>query len=744
MINRADAVDEAFKKTVLEEQFPIPLSSTSLDESGLSPYQLVDLFHTQIMSRHGDLLARKLRARGESFYTIGSAGHEGNAAIAQAFRPSDMAFLHYRSGAFFTQRSKQVPGTTPTYDLMLSFVASSEDPISGGRHKVFGSKALSIPPQTSTIASHLPKAVGAAYSIARSRQLKLEPVIPHDGVVVCSFGDASSNHATAQTAFNQAEWIAYQGIPLPLVFVCEDNGIGISVPTPQGWIGQAFSKRGVMKYFACDGLSLLDTARVAREVEYYVRTFRKPAFLHFRAVRLLAHAGSDIESTYHSQQQILETEEQDPLLHSARLVLENGLLSKEAIVELYEKTRKQMERVAEVAITRPKLRTSQAVMESILPPSLKKVLSVPLETLQAQRPALFAKEAKSLGEKQPLSKHLTWGLADLMAKYPQTVLFGEDVGKKGGVYGITSGLQSKFGLKRVFDTALDETSILGAAMGMAHNGMVPIPEIQFLAYLHNAEDQIRGEASTLPFFSQGLYTNPMVLRIAGLAYQKGFGGHFHNDNSLAVLRDIPGLIIATPSRGRDAALMLRSCAKAAVCDQRVVVFIEPIALYMTRDLHEKGDDLWADYYPDPFGNEEIQIGEFGIYETHPGTKPDLTVITYANGTFLTRQAADHLKQVAQVKLRIVDLRWIAPIREKELCELVAQDKHVLMVEECRRTGSLSEGLMAMLAERLPRGPRLHREAAEDCFIPLGVAATSGLPSKESIAKKICEILEIKP
>ena len=115
-----------------------------------------------------------------------------------------------------------------------------------------------------------------------------------------------------------------------------------------------------------------------------------------------------------------------------------------------------------------------------------------------------------------------------------------------------------------------------------------MPEIQYLAYLHNAEDQLRGEAATLQFFSQGAYRNPMVVRVAGLAYQEGFGGHFHNDNSVAVLRDIPGLVVAVarPARRRRA----RCCAPAwprRRVDGSVCVFLEPIALYHTRDLYER-------------------------------------------------------------------------------------------------------------------------------------------------------------
>ena len=169
-----------------------------------------------------------MKGRNQGFYTIGSSGHEGNAAYGLAFKATDMAFLHYRSCAFMLERGRQVPGETLLYDILLSFAASSDDPTSGGRHKVLGSKRLNIPPQTSTIASHLPKAVGAALSIPLTERLSLASNMPTDSVVLCNFGDASANHASALSAINSACWAAYQQVPMPLVFICEDNGIGIS------------------------------------------------------------------------------------------------------------------------------------------------------------------------------------------------------------------------------------------------------------------------------------------------------------------------------------------------------------------------------------------------------------------------------------------------------------------------------------------------------------------------------------
>ena len=162
-----------------------------------------------------------------------------------------------------------------------------------------------------------------------------------------------------------------------------------------------------------------------------------------------------------------------------------------------------------------------------------------------------------------MGKLLNYSLSDLLLQYSNTLIFGEDVAQKGGVYHITADLYKQFGERRVFNSPLDETSIIGFGIGFAHNGFIPIPEIQFLAYLHNAEDQLRGEAATLPFFSKGQFTNPMVLRVPGLAYQKGFGGHFHNDNSLTVFRDIPGIILAVPSNGADAVKMLRTSVREA-------------------------------------------------------------------------------------------------------------------------------------------------------------------------------------
>ena len=717
-MDRATVVHEQFLQKVSARDFPQGAPA----RTDVTPETMVGLFRAQCLSRQLDRTSRAMQKTGQGYYTIGSSGHEGMAAVAEALRPTDMAFLHYRDAAFQIQRAHQVPGQTPAWDILLSFAASSEDPISGGRHKVLGSKALNIPPQTSTIASHLPKAVGAAYSVGLSRRLKLaDHALPDDSIVMCSFGDASVNHSTAQGAINAACWSSFQSAPMPLLLVCEDNGIGISTPTPQGWIAANFAHRPGLVYFACNGLDMTETLSVTRAAADYVRRHRKPAFLHVRTVRLYGHAGSDVEATYRAPQAISADEANDPLLHSVRLMDERGACTPSRALDIYEECGAQCERTAAEAVTRPRLKTVAEVASSLIPP----VRSRPRSNGPSAdaRKAAFGSDVRAMSEPQPMNRLIGWALTDLMLEHGEIIIAGEDVGRKGGVYGATQKLQSRFGPDRVIDTLLDEQSILGLAIGLAHNGFIPMPEIQFLAYLHNAEDQLRGEAATLSFFSNGQYTNPMVLRIAGLGYQKGFGGHFHNDNSLAVLRDIPGLVIACPSNGADAVMMLREAVRLAREEQRVVVFVEPIALYPMRDLSTADDKGWMHLYPPT--DARVALGEVGIH----GTGQEIAILSYGNGYYLSRQAAEDL-EAEGVSLRVIDMRWISPQPDEALLTATEGCASVLIVDECRRTGSQSESLMALFTE----AGRSHvsRLVADDCFIATGPAYAATLPSKEGI------------
>ena len=724
-MDRADIVHENFLRRVAAVDFPVG----DPPQGRLQPELARLIFQAACNSRALDLTARAMQRAGQGFYTIGSSGHEGMAAVAAALRPTDMAFLHYRDAAFQLSRADQVPGQDAVWDMLLSFAASSEDPISGGRHKVLGSKALMIPPQTSTIASHLPKAVGAAYAIGAARRNRPEhALLADDALIIASFGDASVNHSTAQGAFNTAAWTAYQSIPLPLIFVCEDNGIGISTKTPKGWIAANFADRPGLHYIAADGLDIYATYQAALTAADYARTLRKPVFLHLRMLRLYGHAGADIPTTYLPRAEVEAEESQDPLLHSVRLLAGAGVMRPTEALQIYQNTLANVAERSQRAVQRPHLQTAAEIIAAIIPPARQ---NRPVPAPDADRRAqVFGSDLAQIEVPQPMSRLINWALTDLLLSHPEIVMMGEDIGRKGGVYGVTQKLHARFGPARMIDTLLDEQSILGLAIGMAQNGFVPMPEIQFLAYLHNAEDQIRGEAATLPFFSNGQFSNPMVLRIAGLGYQKGFGGHFHNDNSIAVIRDIPGVILACPSHGADAAMMLRECVRLARQEQRVVVFLEPIALYSTRDLQGK-DGAWMHAYPAP--DQVIPYGQVGV----TGQGADLAIVTYGNGNYLSHQALEPLRAKG-IATRVIDLRWLSPLPEAALLAALQGCGHVLIVDECRRSGGLAEALLALLVEQSTA--KFARLTAEDSFIATGPAYAATLPSVETIVQAAQKLL----
>jgi 2-oxoisovalerate dehydrogenase E1 component len=450
--------------------------------------------------------------------------------------------------------------------------------------------------------------------------------------------------------------------------------------------------------------------------------------LHLATVRLGGHAGSDVESGYRTAAEIAADEERDPLRGTIDLVTSAGILTLAEVAERSDRTRAKVFALAERIEGAPRLTSAEQVMTPLAP---RRPAVVAAAIVAAPGPVRY----RAFGGRLPetvgpltLAQAINRTLADELAARPELLVFGEDVARKGGVYGVTRGLLSAFGAGRVFDSLLDEQSVLGLALGAGLAGLLPVPEIQYLAYLHNAADQIRGEAATLSFFSQGRYRNPMVVRIAGLAYQQGFGGHFHNDNAVAALRDIPGLIVACPARPDDAAALLRTCIASASADGSVCVFLEPIALYHERDLHESGDGGWLAPYPPPetWARNHAPVGTGRIH----GDGSDLTIVTFGNGLRLSLRAAANLARDG-IDCRILDLRWLAPLPTGDLIRHATATGAVLVADETRRSGGVSEGVITALTDGGFDG-RLARVTSEDSFIPLGAAARTVLLSQQAI------------
>jgi 2-oxoisovalerate dehydrogenase E1 component len=750
----SNALDEALRSAVAglrpaKRSGTVGADSPIRPGSRLSVRTALELFDAQAASRHLDFAARSLQAEGKGFYTISSAGHESNAALAAALRPTDPALLHYRSGGFYQARAAQVAESTPVRDVLQGLLCAADEPIAGGRHKVFGNAALSVIPQTSTVASHLPRAVGLAVALHRAAKLGVHAPWPSDAIVVCSFGDASVNHSTAVGAINSALNTAFQHLPVPLLLVCEDNGLGISVRTPPGWIEAAYGSRPGLTYLAADGFDVAGTYDAACTAAELVRPSRRPVFLHLRTVRYLGHAGSDAEISYRTPTEVAADYACDPLLGTATALVSSGVATPEDLLDRYDAAARVVAATADELTGARRLASAREVMAPLAPRRPDAVLAAVRELAAATKPqsdvlgdletpaAVGPSQSSRDRGRLTLAASITATLAAAMGADPRVVVFGEDVGRKGGVYGVTGGLARRFGAARVFDTLLDEQGILGLALGAGLAGLLPVPEIQYLAYLHNAEDQLRGEAATLPFFSRGAYRNPMVVRVAGLGYQKGFGGHFHNDNALGVLRDIPGLVVACPARGRDAAAMLRTCLAAAAVDGTVSVFLEPIALYHTRDLHDSADGGWLDPFapPESWETEHVPIGSGRTY----GNGRDLTVVSFGNGLRMSLRVARRLEPRG-VRARVLDLRWLAPLPVVDLLREASVTGRVLVVDETRRSAGVSEGVLTALVDGGFSGT-MGRVTSEDSFIPLGPAASHVLLTEDQIEAAALRLAE---
>ncbi|MEQ1701553.1 MAG: thiamine pyrophosphate-dependent enzyme, partial [Ilumatobacteraceae bacterium] len=568
--------------------------------------------------------------------------------------------------------------------------------------------------------SHLPRAVGVAFAIGRGARLGIESPWPADALAVCSFGDASANHAVATGAINTALHCAHQRLPLPLLFVCEDNGLGISVRTPAGWIESAYGNRPHLRYVSADGTDPEAVLAATAELGEWVRTRRQPAFLHLRTVRFGGHAGTDVETAYRTPAELRADAERDPIVATARRLIASGHHSADSLAARHDQLRAMVYDVATEVAERPQLATAEEVLAPLAPRDPAAVAGV-----------VRAAPVPAARVPITLAQAINATLGDLLREHPNLLLFGEDVAAKGGVYGVTKGLLGQVGAARVFDTLLDETSILGLALGAAISGFLPVAEIEYLAYLHNAEDQLRGEGATLQFFSNGQYRNGMVIRVAGLGYQEGFGGHFHNDDSLTVLRDIPGVVVGVPARPDDASAMLRTMVAAAQVDGTVSVLVEPIARYHTTDLMQPGDRLWL-ATPDP--SAHVPIGAARTY----GDGKDLTIVTFGNGLFMSLRVARRL-QARGIFVRVVDLRWIVPLPMDDILREANATGTVLVVDETRKSGGVAEGVLAELIDAGFTG-RMARVASKDSFIPLGDAAKLMLLSEAEIEAAIDRVL----
>jgi len=736
-------IDEQFINCLKTKRFPTFTSNLRLEDSGLKKNELNDIFHSMMLSRQFDLLARRLRPLGHSYYTIGSAGHECNAAIEVALQKSEPTIPHYRGGAYFIQRLKRFLTVDDIVYHMTNLVTlNKNDMVSGGRHRTFASKKGNIIPKTSTIGSHFPRALGLAASFNRKNLIGEEKFLENsftaESIVLAFAGNGSYDHSTSQGSLNAAEYLVHNEYPLPLLFVCEDNEMTMSVSASPDWIKTAMKNRPYIKYFSVDGLDILSLYKITQQAAQYVRETKKPAFLHVKTKRLLGHSGAENETQYRTLNEIEEDERNDPLLHTAKICLDYSILTTDEIRDQYESIKRDIENMVVKAIKVEKISTFYDTVSPFLDPKLQisnKVPSFPTEQL---RKNVFGEKYNELNKKNNMSQLLNFAHIDLMLQYPNIIVFGQDVaGKKGGIFSVTDGLEERFGSARVFNTLLDEQTTLGYALGHALNGFLPVFEAAaYRAYLRTAEDQVVGEAATLRFISNGQFSNPMVMRLPSLGYQNGFGGNWHNENTIPFL-GLPDILIACPSRGDDAVKLLRTLVKEAHQRKKIGLLLEPISLYKKTDLREKDDNLQLSMYPP--SESSLEIGSIRVVCREKDAS--LTIITYGNGVSIAEQAASTLKKQFNIPLKIIDLLWLQPLSIPALLEEIKTTEYVIIIDETKEGYSVADRLMASLNTNSPRPLNIHCITGKSGFIPYGPAMSLMFPHKNDVVDLILKLTQ---
>src|SRR5512143_727721 len=544
----------------------------------LSKADLLDIYRLMLLSRRLDDKEIPLKRQTQIFFQISGAGHEAVlVAAGKALKAGyDWFYPYYRDRGLCLAL-----GMTPT-EMLLSSVAAADDPNSGGRQMPshWGHKALNIVSQSSPTGTQFLQAVGAAEALVKYRALgatheALRDRVSGDEVVLVTSGEGTTSQGEFWEAMNSA-----CNLRLPVIFLVEDNGYAISVPvdvqTAGGnvaallgdfpnlfWVGEV------------DGNDPVESHRVLAQAVRHCRDRVGPAFVRALVTRPYSHSMSDDETKYKSKAVREAEAERDCLRTFARVLAADGVLDEAGLARVRAEVQAEIRAASEAA-----QRGAQPA-----PDTITSYVYAPEPDPTSDRFASVPAPPQP-GQSETLLQSINYCLRDEMRRDPRILVFGEDVADasheevlfetrgKGGVFGVTAGLQKLYGPERVYNTPLAEAGIVGRAIGLATLGLRPVVEIQFFDYIWPAMMQLRNELSMLRWRSNNAFAAPVVVRAAYGGYLQG-GAPYHSQCGESIFAHCPGLRIAIPSCASDAAWLLRTALR---CED-TVLFLEHQHLY---------------------------------------------------------------------------------------------------------------------------------------------------------------------
>jgi len=649
---------------------------------------IVGAYRNAVAARLIDQKILILLKQGKVFFHIGGSGHEiAQIAMAFAMKPGyDWAYPYYRDLAFSLQFGYTIE------EIMLEALHRKGGPSSDGYTMPFhyGHRRWRIVSQSSPTGTQYLQAVGTAMGAVRDGT---------DEVVYVSSGEG----ATSEGEFHEAVNWAARG-KYPVIFVVQNNKFAISVPVHDQVAGASVCEmvkgyEGLHRY-RVDGCDFRAMYEIAADAVSRARKGEGPSLIEADTVRLLPHSSSDDQRKYRDQRELEEDLKRDPLPRFELLLQELKLLQASDIAGIRKETQERIDRA-----------TESAEAEGLPDPAeVGKYVYAPKTVV----PAAGFKEPEHRGSSIVMVDAINHALAEEMERNPKMLIYGEDVGNKGGVFTATRGLTAKFSEERVFNSPLAEASIVGTAFGLAVRGdYKPVVEIQFGDYIWPAFMQIRDEVAMLRFRSSNAWACPMVIRVAVGGYIHG--GLYHSQSIDGFFTHIPGIRVVFPSNAADAKGLLKTACR----EEDPVIFCEHKGLY--RQAFASSPEPGSDYCL-PFGVANVKkAGD------------DVTIITWGMLVQRSLDAARKVEQKTGATIEVIDLRTLNPLDRETVLGSVRKTGKVLIAHEDTLTGGFGAEIAAVIAaeafERLD-APVL-RVAAKDAPVPYGPGLENAMLPQES-------------
>jgi len=629
------------------------------------------------------------------------AGHDGiQLAIGQVFdRENDHLFPYYRD--MLTAHSAGITAE----ELILNGISKDTDVAGGGRHMSnhFAKPEWNIHNTSSCTGNHTQHAAGLARALKKYK---------FPGVVISSQGESSVSEGYVYEAINGAS-----NERLPVIFVFQDNGYGISVPkadqTANRKVADNFSGFKYLKIYHCNGKDVFDSMNTMAEAKQYVIDHETPVIVQANCIRIHSHSNSDRHELYRDDYELNYVQEYDPLAKFRRLLLRYERFTEEEIEALENEAKEEVKAAHKAAMSAPDP-DPDSIHDFVVP-----------------EPYISEKYPEGLhqheGEPKKLIEALNETLKAEFRHNPDTYIWGQDIAykEKGGIFNVTKGMQQEFGKERVFNAPIAEDYIVGTANGMSRFNdklRIVVEGAEFADYFWPAMEQLV-ETSHDYWRTKGQFSPNITIRLASGGYIGG--GLYHSQTIEGALTTFPGIRVVYPSYADDAAGLLRTSIRS----RGTTLFLEPKALYNA----PKTATPIPDDFEVPFGKARIR---------REGT--DLSIITYGNTTPMCVELADQFREEGKAELEVLDLRSLSPLDTEAILRTVKKTGKVLVVHEDKVFGGFGGEVAAWIMEEAFEYLDGPVKRVGSAFTPVGfsrILEKAILPDIKRIESAVSELLK---